>query len=121
MEVILDSNFIISCMIKNIPFLDQLEGQGFKVLLPKEVYQELKDLRLNVSHKERIAIDTALELLGGKRVRRMKLGGKTVDDGLIAFGRKGAYIATLDAGIKREVPNRVIISSAQKRIDIERS
>ena len=48
MEVILDSNFIVSCVMKGIDFISQLEGKGFKILIPREVIQEIKDLRNKV-------------------------------------------------------------------------
>ena len=120
MEVVLDSNFVISCIKRKIDFLGQLEEQGFKILLPREVFQELKDLRTDVPHDERTAIDMALEMLGSKKMKKVSLGNLNVDQGLIALGRKGAYIATLDAAIKRAVPNRVVISNAKNAIEIER-
>lgn len=121
MEVILDTSFIVSCIRKNIDFLDWFEQEGFKVLLPLEVYQELKDLRLKVGHDERMAVDVALELLTTKKVKKTKLGNTKVDAGLIALGKKGAYIATLDAAIKRVVPNKVFIKAAQNSLEIQRA
>ena len=119
MEVLLDSNFIISCVKKRIDFITQLEEQGFKVLVPLEVYQELKDLKLKLSRNDRIAIDTAFEILDSKAIKKMKLGNDSVDRGLISKGKEGFYIATLDNAIRNEVPNRIIIFDAQKRIGVE--
>lgn len=121
MEVILDSNFIISCIKRKINFLEDLENLGFKVLLPKEVYQELKDLRLNVPHSERTAIDLSFDTLNNKKIKKVRLGNKIVDEGLIEKGKKGCYIATLDSGIKRAIPNRIVISEAKNSIIVERS
>ncbi len=45
MEVILDSSFIISCVKRKIDFISQLEEKGFKVLVAREVLQELKDMK----------------------------------------------------------------------------
>jgi len=76
MEVILDTNFIISCIMKKIDFLSQLEEKGFKVVVPLEVLQELKGLRLSskASHEERTSIDVALEMVYSKRVKSITLG-----------------------------------------------
>ena len=65
MEVILDSSFIISCIRERIDFLSQLEEQGFTVKVPREVMQEMKDLRKRngVSHEDRQAIDVAFEII----------------------------------------------------------
>lgn len=119
MEVLLDSSFIVSCMKKNIDFLTQLEEQGFKVKVPQEVLQELKDLRLDVGREERQAIDLAFQIFEQRKVKKIKLGHKKVDDGLIEKGGEGYYIATLDREIKRHVPKRVVLFDAQKRVGLE--
>ncbi len=119
MEVLLDSSFIVSCIKKKIDFLAQLEEQGFKVLLPREVLQELKDLRQKCPTEERKAIDLAFQIFEKKDIKRISLGKHSVDQGLIEKGRDGYYIATIDRGIKTEIKNKVIIFSAQNRIGIE--
>lgn len=121
MEVILDANFIISCIKHKIDFISELEGMGFKVLLPKEVVEEIKDLRLNSDHNTKVAVEVALQLFRQRKIKSMTLGRKQVDEGLIEMGKKGAYIATLDTPIKRVVPNRVVISESGNKLEIERS
>tara|TARA_Y100000034_G_scaffold27265_1_gene32522 strand:- start:2649 stop:2960 length:312 start_codon:yes stop_codon:yes gene_type:complete len=100
-----------------------LKSLGFKILVPREVLQELKDLkrRGKTSRADREAIDIAFTILNDKKVKKMKLGGKNVDEGLIARGRDGAYVATLDRGIKREIENRVVIMSAKNSVGVERA
>ena len=120
MEVILDSNFIISCLKRKIDFLLELKLLGLKPILPREVLQELKDLRLKLKHEDKIAIDLALSLFEGTGIKKMKLGNRTVDMGLIDKGKKGIYIATLDSAIKRIVPNKVVISDSQNKLVVER-
>src|SRR3989344_6223735 len=122
MEVLLDTNFIISCILKKIDFLDELEGMGFRVILPREVLHELKDLKKDrTSREERVAIDIAMKIFSSsKRVEKMTLGHNIVDDALIEKGNQGVYIATLDNGIKNKIPNRVVIDSARKSLRIER-
>ncbi|MEK6824567.1 MAG: hypothetical protein AABX12_02000 [Nanoarchaeota archaeon] len=121
MEVIVDSNFIVSCFKKNIDFTGQLEEQGFKVLIPREVVQELKDLRRGdkSSHDDRVAIDLALAFFARTKLKHISFGAGKVDDFLIKKGKQGAYIASLDREIKRRVPNRVVIFDAQKRVGPE--
>ncbi len=98
MEAILDTSFIISCIMKRIDFLEELSEMGFKVKVPREVLQELKDVKKHskTSHFEREAINIAFQLFDNNKVKKMKLGGKNVDAGLIAKGRDGYFIATLD-------------------------
>ena len=121
MEVFLDSNFIIYCIKKKIDFLSKLEEQGFRIILPREVFQELKDLRLKLHHEDKIAIDIALELFNSKKIEKVTLSGLSVDEGLILKGKKGAYIATLDNKIRHIVPNKIGISDYSKNILIERT
>jgi len=148
MEVILDSSFIISCVRSGIDFIDQLEGLGFKPVIPKEVLQEMKDIsaRDGASHADKEFIEVAFKIIELKKVKKMSLGDakvhrgssctldtqksqsksqrlfghNKVDDGLVKLGKEGIYIATLDKAIRREVKNRVIISSAGKKVMVER-
>jgi len=85
--------------------------------------QELKDLRLKPgSHKERANINMALKMIEeNKEIKKVGFGQGTVDEGLIKMGKKGVYIATLDAAVKRIVPNKIVISDAKNDIVVERS
>ena len=120
MEVILDSSFILSCVKKKIDFVAQLEEQGFKIVVPREVLQEMKDLKLKsgLSHEERSSIDFIFKIVESEKIKKISLGSRKVDMGLIEKGREGIYIATLDRAIKREVKNKVIIFDAQKKVGI---
>ena len=121
MEVLLDTNFIITALKERVDFLEQLQGHGFTVKVPREVIHELKDLRLKVAHTERANIDVALDMLLAQKVKKVSLSKTGVDVGLIAKGKEGVYIATLDNAIRRAVPNKVGLSATTKSIVIERS
>ncbi len=122
MEIILDTNFIISCIRKRIDFISLLEAEGFRIAVPRGVLQELKDLRRadGTTHGDRVAIDIAFQMLNDKKIKRIRVGGKTIDEGLIAKGREGIFIATLDRAIKREVQNKVFIDNSGKGIKVEK-
>jgi rRNA-processing protein FCF1 len=122
MEVFLDTNFVISCILKKIDFIEELEALGFKVYLAREVLQELKDLkkREGTTHAERAAIEVAFDMFEKSNIKKTTIGGKNVDEGLIAKGIRGAYVATLDAGIKNKIPNIVLISAAKNSLVIEK-
>ena len=121
MEVILDTNFIISCLRKKIDFMGQLEEQGFKIAVPREVIQELKDVRFDkkTSREDRTAIDIAMQMLSEKKIKKMSLGSGKVDNWLVEKGNDGYYIATLDREIKHKIAHRVVIFDAQKRVGVE--
>lgn len=121
MQVILDSSFIISCVRDRIDFLTQLTEQGFTPVVPKEVFQEIKDLRISnrISRDERIAVDVALEILEKGNVKKISLGSGKVDESLIKKGQEGIFIATLDNGIKKKIPKKVVIFKAQNKVGVE--
>jgi len=121
MQVLLDSSFIISCVRARIDFLTQLDEQGFTPVVPREVLQEMKDLRnrSGVSRVDRVAVDVALEMFERNKIKKISFGAGKVDDYLIDRGKEGAYIATLDRAIKKLVPHRVVIFSAQGRVGVE--
>lgn len=121
MQVILDSSFIISCVRERIDFLTQLEEQGFTPVVPREVFQEMKDLRISnrASREDRLAVDVALEILEKKKVKKTTLGEGKVDEFLIRKGQEGIFIATLDNGIKKRIPKKIVIFKAQNRVGVE--
>ena len=121
MQVLLDSSFIISCVRERIDFLTQLEEQGFTPVVPREVLQEMKDLRTSsrASRNDRQAIDVALDIIAQKGVKKIGLGTGKVDDWLIKRGQEGIFIATLDKGIKKRVPKKIVIFKAQNRVGVE--
>jgi len=120
MEVILDTNFIISCVRRKIDFVSELKKLGFRVIVPREVIEEMKDIRQKVVRDERIAIDIAMEIIQKEKLEKSTLATGKVDDGLILLGKKGAFIATLDGAIKRIVPNIVSIENATNGLIVER-
>lgn len=120
MKAILDTNFVIACVRRKIDFISELEKQGFRVIVPREVMEEMKDIRKDVVPDERIAIDIALEMIEKGKVEKMKLPKGKVDEELIRLGKSGDYIATLDAAIRNIVPNRIGISNASNSISVER-
>lgn len=121
MEVILDSSFVISCIRNRIDFISQLEEQGFKVVLPREVLQEIKDLKSKtLSREDRLAVDVALELFEKNKLKKISFGQGKVDDYLIQKGLEGIYIATLDKGIKRKIDKTVVILKSKNSVGIEK-
>lgn len=121
MEVLLDGSFMLHGLRNGIDFFSQLEEKGFTVTIPREVLQELKDVKLKSKSDNRRAIDSLFELIEKRKVKKVGIGSGKVDLQLIKLGKNGKYIATMDSAIRRSVPNRVVISSATKKISVERS
>ncbi len=109
--------------MKRIDFVEELEAMGFHVRVPRRVLQEMKDLKKEskASRAERQAIDVAFAILEEKKIKKVRIGGSYVDDGLIQKGKEGVYIATLDREIKHSVPNKIVINATKNGLKIERS
>jgi rRNA-processing protein FCF1 len=121
MQVLLDSSFIISCIRERIDFLSQLHEQGFVPVVPREILQEMKDLRTSdkLSREDRLSIDLAFEMLEKNKVKKTTLGNGKMDELLIRKGQEGIFIATLDNGIKKKIPKKIVIFKAQNRVGVE--
>ena len=116
----MDSSFILSCAKRKIDFLSRLEEEGFKVVIPREVLQELKDARDGLKFNEKVALDGIMQLIEKRKVKKVGIGSGKIDEELIRRGKEGIFIGSLDKEIKRNVQNRVIISDASNDILIER-
>lgn len=120
MEAILDGSFMLHGIRNGIDFLSQLEEQGFKIKIPREVLQELKDAKLKLKPNDRLSLNILFELLEKRKIKKLGLGQGRIDLQLIKLGREGAYIATMDNAIRRSVKNSIIISNNSKQIVVER-
>ncbi|HVY01506.1 MAG TPA: hypothetical protein VHA12_01950 [Candidatus Nanoarchaeia archaeon] len=121
MEVLLDGSFMIHAIKNKIDFLDQLSELGFTPKVPREVIQELRDLYESSRFENRAALSALLELIEKRKVKKVGFGPGKVDEAFIKMGKQGIYIATMDSGIRRLVPNKIILSVANKKISVDRS
>ena len=118
MKAILDGKFIINCMRKRIDFVSDLTSQGFGIVVPREVLQELKDLCKNsgLTRQDRAMVREALHLHENKLVEEISLGNNNIKDWLLKKGQEGYYIATTSSNIKRRVRNYIDITSERGEI-----
>mgnify|MGYP001574455807 FL=1 len=111
MKTILDSSFIISCINKKIDFLTELGELGLgEIVVPEEVLRELERVSKNkkAKIKDREAAKLGLKLLA--RIRKIRLGKKYVDLGLLNYVRENEdYVATIDKKLKEKLRKIVII------------
>jgi rRNA-processing protein FCF1 len=121
MEVILDGSFMIQAIKNKIDFLDQLSVLGFTPKIPREIIQEMKDLHQKSRFENRAVLGQLIELIEKRGIKKMSFGTGKVDEQLIKLGKQGIYIATMDSGVRRLVPNKIILSVATKQISVERS
>jgi rRNA-processing protein FCF1 len=114
-QVILDTNFILTCIKQKIDLFEELRFEGFQVVVPKQVIKELENLSKN---KEQAKF--ALSLLRANRPKLIDLKGKTVDKAIINYTKshKDVVIATLDKEIKDKISNNKIIIRGKKKLEV---
>ncbi|MEM3074762.1 MAG: hypothetical protein QW727_02365 [Candidatus Pacearchaeota archaeon] len=119
MEVILDSGFILYVMRKKIDFISQLKEKGFKIRIPREVIQELKDRRNKsfASREERLMIDEAIKILEREGIKRIDIGKQKIADWFVHKGKDGYYIATTNSYIKHRVPKIIEIIESHGKVE----
>lgn len=120
-KVILDSNFILTCIKQKIDFFEEIKFMGMKVLIPKQVIKEIKEI-VNSKKKLHFKEDAklALKLLEKNSFNKVDLNTKKVDKGLINFSKenKNVIMATLDKEIKNKIKNPKLIIRGKKRLEV---
>ncbi len=112
MQVIIDTGFIVHCIRKNIDFVKNLEDNGFLIMVPKGVLQEINHLNhdIKTNQEEKNSINRFLESIDkNKKIKRISEGNGNISDWLLMKDKEGCYIATIDKGIKHQLKNRITL------------
>jgi rRNA-processing protein FCF1 len=119
MEVLLDTSFILTALKEKIDFL-KAEEYG-KLLLPKQVLEELKKLNKKARIKDRENARLALEIITKNKgkFKFIKLKKKYADAGIKRYIKnKKVIVATLDRELKRELKGKakILTIRAKKKL-----
>jgi len=119
-SVILDTNFILSCVRKKIDFFNEINFLGLKIIIPIQVIKELENLTSKGKTKFRDEAKLSLALLKKNSFEKVDLQIKNVDNGIvkIAKEREDYIIATLDKEIQKKIKNNKLIIRGEKKLDI---
>jgi len=114
-KVVLDTSFILSCVEKKIDFFDQLELNGVKVIIPKQVISELNGLS-----KSNNSAKISLQIIKENKFKEIDLKSKKVDRAIINLANKNKdlIIASLDREIKENVENQKFIIRGAKKLEV---
>lgn len=114
--VLLDTNFILTCLKQKINFADGILFMGKKILIPRQVVDELKILE----KKGNFNAGFALKFIEKNKFKKIDLKDKKTDRAVIKFAKKnsGVIIATLDREIKKKVENRKMVIKGKKKLEI---
>jgi len=129
MEILLDTNFLLTCIKQKIDFislLNEMINEKVNFLMPEEVFNELESLskRKGEKTKDKISAKVSLELSELSNFRRIKLNNKIVDLGIVNFLSKNPKIilATLDkslaAKVRKKNEIKVLTIRDKKQLDL---
>lgn len=128
MKVILDTNFLIYCAKEKLNYIEEigdLLNEGFELVVPMQVVDELKKLKNDkwkkVSGKDKAAADLALQLMEYNQIKVVSPKGKTVDQAIInlANENKKNIVCTLDREM-RHILGRVILINRGRKLMLTR-
>ena len=110
-KAILDTSFILTCIVQNIDFFDWLSLEGISILIPNQVIVELKGVDKS---------GLALKLLENNSFEEIDIGTKNVDAGIIKYGQENpdVILATLDKEIKIKSKNSKLFIREKNRLEI---
>ncbi len=120
-EAILDTNFILTCVKQKIDFFHDLELGGIKILIPKQVIKEIKNI---ASSKKKLHFredaKLALKILDKNNFKQVNLKVGYVDKALIQFAQenKKIIVATLDKEIKNKIQTPKLVIRRKTRLEI---
>lgn len=113
-EVVLDTSFILTCVKQKIDFFEDLKFMGFKILIPKQVFGELKNM------KSSDGAQLSLQILENNVFKEVDLKIKNVDEGIVNYAQKHGdiFVATLDREIKKRINNSKVVIREKKRLEV---
>lgn len=120
-KVVLDTNFILTCTKQKIDFFDEIRLKGMDILIPEEVFGEIKKIRdfgKKLHFRENAKL--ALKILEKGEFKKIRLETTDVDNGLVNFATKNrdVIIATLDRELKKKIKKPKLVIRGKKKLEI---
>jgi len=121
-KVLLDTNFILYCIANKVDFHEELLMKGHRVLISKEVVEEIKRLRDGskaLRFKEQANL--ALKLIASQDYEEVSTPGKYVDKGIKKYCEENPQVvlATNDKALKKSVSNRKMVLRGLKKLELQ--
>ena len=124
-EVLIDTNFILTCVKQKIDFFEDIKFMGLEILIPKQVINELKII-LNSKKKLHFRKDAnlCLKIIETEKdffkIIDLSKYGKNTDKGIKNFAEKNKNIivATLDKELKNKIKNLKLVIREKSKLEI---
>ena len=126
MKILLDTNFILTCVKQKIDFnntANELFDKSIKWIVPQDVLNELGNLKdnKNIKVKDKNAAKLSFEILQAINPEIIKLRGNNpdVDIKIVNYiSGKQIVLATLDKNLKNRVTNKILTIRNKKNLEI---
>ena len=119
-KVILDTNFILTCIRQKIDFFEEINLMGLQILIPEQVLTEIK--RISESKKKlrfREEARLSLKLLGKSKFTKVDLKSKNTDNGILKYSKEhDIIVATLDKELKQKVKGQKFVIRGKKKLEV---
>lgn len=126
MEILLDTNFILTCVLQKIDFVELSEemfNEKLNWILPKQVINELKKIEKDLKQKRKFreGAKLSLEILETMNLKIVDLNKNSNIDIAIKdyIFDKPIVLATNDKGLKKRVKNRILSIRGTKSLILE--
>ena len=123
MEILIDTNFVLTCVKQKIDFVylvEKLSDEKVEWIVPQQVLNELGNLkdRVGMKNVDRDAAKLSFDILQMIKPEIVDLGrGPNVDIGIVNYIKnKQIVLATLDKALKNRVENRILTIKGKKNI-----
>jgi len=121
-KVILDTNFILTCIRNKVDFFEEILHRGDTILIPTQVIAEIT--RLGKSSKKlkfKEEADLALKLIKVNNYEEVDAPGRYVDKGLVKYcsDHPKIVLGTLDKVLKKSVKNRKLVIRNKKKLELQ--
>jgi len=121
-KVLLDTNFILTCIRNKVDFYEEFLHKGYSVLIPKEVIEEIKRLRDgSKAFKFKQEAELALKLISSQDYEEIDSPGRYVDVGIKKYllEHPRTILATMDKELKKAVKNRKFVIRNRKKLELQ--
>ena len=126
MKILLDTNFILTCVKQKIDFVDiagTLIDEGIEWIVPQQVLNELGNLKdkSGIKLKDRQAAKLSFDILQQINPDIVDLGkNPNVDIAIVNYiMNKDIILATLDKGLQSRVDNNVLTIRGKSFLEIK--
>lgn len=111
-QIILDTNFIMTCIKQKIDFFQELKLMGIQILIPKQVIAELK--------KNKAELELLLLQKEKNFFKEIDIGKGHVDKNIINYieDKPEILVATLDKEVQSLISNQKMIIRGKKKLEI---